>query len=166
MHILLQTKAGQKAKYQTAEEFFDDMGGVVADHIRGVVRRHRHDIFPGGMSDVKLLFDNSQQHKGALKLGLLDSMGLLEGSKLHHPPYSHEFQAPIEWAFGTIKGDLRRHLYVHRNLRKAGEILKVCEKLWKKRFTAARVQAAFRKQLRTLADIIKADGGRARKRLN
>jgi len=161
----LQTNKGELAKRQTALEFYQDMGDVYGPWIAQIVKDHP-EHFPNGIEDVLLLMDNSPQHKAAEAMEVFDNMHMLASQRLPHPPYSHEFQNPIEWAFGTLKADLRRALYSHPEVKTRDEIWALVQRLWRERFTPAVVLRSFKKQKHTLTDIIQAGGGRARAKYN
>jgi hypothetical protein len=148
---LLQTEDGKPAKAITGREFSDEMSQAVLPWIQLVVKRYPQ-VFPNGLGDVLVLWDNAPWHIAAEKRGLMDQMRLLPAQRMPHVPRSYDFQLPIEWANSILKREACRRVWEKPEL--AGEdLLEALRSIWGEVMTPQLVQSMFKEQIKALEEI-------------
>lgn len=169
----MQKRLSQKGQPRavTGDLFRKAMLRHVLPRIREVVNTHPA-VFPNGMADVKLCLDKAPIHQKALSDGLLSGMGLRDNQAVQHPPWSCDFQTPVEWSLGTLKNATRAYVADHGGVSSATDVQKVMKRIFmgdikiggKAQITADGIKGAFDKLAANYLGVMESRGGYGKKR--
>lgn len=104
---------------------------VFAKEIKKIVRKHT-DIFPHGMSDVRILMDNATWHKKAKDAGLAEAMGLTDEQFIQQPPSSPDFNSPVERAHSILLRRVNELLAMDSSVDELEAVKKLLQDTWSK----------------------------------
>jgi uncharacterized protein YqcC (DUF446 family) len=147
------------------------MVGPMLKYMQGVVQANPR-VFPQGMRSAYLMIDRAPWHMRAVKMGLLEELGMQPHQLLPHPPNSPDFQAPIEWGHALLVRKVQAALAQDGQLRTADAVKKVLQATWEGKGRGARknplltpevITEMFKKLEHIMHDVIEQGGGWGKK---